>query len=93
VVFPPSILGSAAALGAAGAATGKARQLHHRAELADELEQAVAPGHSGIVALVSDPGVVEIRKALSEAVAIVESAIDDVAARDIKAAADAADEK
>ena len=93
VVFPPSILGSAAALGAAGAAAGKARQLHHRAELADEFEQAVAPGHSGIVALVSNPGVVEIRKALTDAVAIVESAIDDVAARDIKAAADAADEK
>ena len=38
VIFPPSILGSAAALGAAGAATGKIRQLHHRSELADELE-------------------------------------------------------
>ena len=30
VIFPPSIIGSAAALGAAGAATGKLRQLHHR---------------------------------------------------------------
>ena len=39
VIFPPSILGSAAALGAAGAATGKVRQLHHRSELADELEE------------------------------------------------------
>jgi uncharacterized membrane protein len=86
-IFPPSIIGSAAALGAAGAASGKIRQLHHRSELADELENAVAPGHSGIVALVSDPGVVEIRNALAEAEAIVESAIDDVAARDIKAAA------
>ena len=80
VIFPPSIIGSAAALGAAGAATGKIRQLHHRSELADELEDSIAPGHSGIVALVSDPGVVEIRKALAEADAIVESAIDDVAA-------------
>jgi hypothetical protein len=32
VIFPPSILGSAAVLGAAGAATGKARELHHRNE-------------------------------------------------------------
>jgi uncharacterized membrane protein len=94
VIFPPSIIGSAAALGAAGAASGKIRQLHHRSELADELEDAVAPGHSGIIALVSDPGVVEIRNALAEAEAIVESAIDDVAARDIKAAAkEAADEE
>jgi uncharacterized membrane protein len=93
-IFPPSIIGSAAALGAAGAASGKVRQLHHRSELADELEDAVAPGHSGIIALVSDPGVVEIRNALAEAEAIVESAIDDVAARDIRAAAkEAADEE
>ena len=83
VIFPPSVIGSVAALGAAGAATGKVRQLHHHSELAD----SIAPGHSGIVALVSDPGRVEIRKALALADAIVESAIDNVAARDIKAAA------
>ena len=93
VVFPPSILGSAAAIGAAGAATGKIRQLHHRSELADQLEDSIAPGHSGILALVSDPGVVEVRRALAAADAIVEGAIDDVAARDIKAAAKEADEK
>jgi uncharacterized membrane protein len=87
VIFPPSIIGSAAALGAAGAATGKLRQVHHRSELADQLEDSIAPGHSGIVALVSDPGVVEIRKSLALADAIVERAIDKVAAEDIKAAA------
>ena len=87
VIFPPSVIGSAAALGAAGAATGKIRQLHHRSELADELEDSIAPGHSGIVALGADPGVVAVREALAAADAIVEGAIDDVAARDIKAAA------
>ena len=87
LIFPPSVIGSAAALGAAGAATGKIRQLHHRSELADELEGAIVPGHSGILALVSDPGVLEIRRALAAADGIVQGAIDDVAARDIKAAA------
>jgi len=87
LIFPPSILGSAAVAGGLGAAVGKARQLHHRSELASELELAIAPGHSGIVALVSDPGAVEIRKALALADAIVESAVDDVLAKDIKAAA------
>ena len=87
IVFPPSILGSAAVIGGTGAAVGKARQLHHRHELSSELEMAIAPGHSGIVALVSDPGAVEIRKALALADAIVESAVDDVIAKDIKAAA------
>ena len=87
VIFPPSIIGSAVAVGAAGAAVGKARQLHNKSELSDELENAIAPGHSGIVALVSDPGAVEIRKALAAANAIVESAVDDVVRKDIKAAA------
>ena len=92
VIFPPSILGSAAALGAAGAATGKVRQMHHRSELAVELEDSIAPGHSGIIALVSDPGEVKIRQALADAEAVVERAIDDVAAEDIKAAAKEAKE-
>jgi uncharacterized membrane protein len=91
VLFPPSILGSAAVIGAAGAATGKLREIHHRSELATELESAIAPGHSGILALVSDPGAIEIRKALDKADAIVESAVDDVVAADIKAAAKEAD--
>jgi uncharacterized membrane protein len=87
VIFPPSVLGSTAVLAGAGAATGKIRQLHHRSELADELENSIAPGHSGILALVSDPGVVEIREALARADAIVEGAIDHVAGEEIKAAA------
>ncbi|HEY5186403.1 MAG TPA: hypothetical protein VIM19_16230, partial [Actinomycetes bacterium] len=62
-------------------------ELHHRSELEAELQDAIAPGHSGILALVSDPGAVEIRKALDKADAIVEKAIDQVAADDIKAAA------
>jgi uncharacterized membrane protein len=87
VLFPPSILGSAAVLGAAGAAAGKVRQRHHRSEIEKELQDSIAPGHSGILALVSDPGVVEIRKALDKADAIVERAVDKVAAEDMKAAA------
>jgi uncharacterized membrane protein len=87
VIFPPSVLGSAAVLGAGGAAVGKLRERHHRSELADSLQDAIAPGHSGIVAVVSDPGEVEIRKALAKADRIVENAINKVEADDIKAAA------
>ena len=92
VIFPPSILGSAAAVGAGGAAAGKLRERHHRKELATELEDSIAVGHSGIVALVSDPGAVKIQEALAEAEAIVQSAVDDVVADDIKAAAEDAPE-
>ena len=87
VIFPPSILASAAILGAGGAAVGKAREMHHKSEIADELQDALAPGHSGIIALVSDPQAVEIRKALDKANRIVEHAVDKVVADDIKAAA------
>ncbi len=87
VIFPPSIIASAAVLGAGGAAIGKARELHHRSELADELAGALDPGHSGIIALVSDPSVVEIRKALDKANRVVEHAVDKAVAADIKAAA------
>ena len=87
VIFPPSILGSAAVVGSAGALAGKLRQRHHHGELERQLEDAIAPGHSGLLALVSDPGAVKIRKALERADAIVETAIDTVEADDIKAAA------
>lgn len=87
VFFPPSIIGSALVLGAGGAAIGKAREVHHRSKLADELEGAIPPGHSGIVALVADPGAVEIQNALALADRVVQSAVDDVAAKDLKAAA------
>jgi uncharacterized membrane protein len=91
LIFPPSILGSAAVLGAAGAAAGKIGQLRHRGQLSRELESAVIPGHSAIVAVVSDPAVVELQKALATADAIVESAVDRVVADELRAAAKEAD--
>jgi uncharacterized membrane protein len=91
--FPPSILGSAAVLGAAGAAAGKDGQLRHRGQLSQELESAVTPGHSAIVAVVSDPAVVELRQALAMADAIVESAVDRVVADDLRAAAKEAEDE
>src|SRR3954454_12551130 len=87
VIFPPSILGSAAVVGSAGALAGKLRQRHHHSELEQQLEDAIPPGHSGLIALVSDPRAVKISKALERAEAIVESTIDKVEADDIKAAA------
>jgi hypothetical protein len=61
--------------------------VHHRSELAAELDEAIQPGNSGIIALVSDPQVVEIRKALEKADRIVEKAVDKAVAEDIEAAA------
>ena len=74
--------------GCGRAALGKVHQLHDKHGLEKDLSDAVAPGHSGIVALVSDPGAVEIREALAKANGIVEHAVNDVVAKDIHAIAD-----
>jgi uncharacterized membrane protein len=90
VIFPPSIIGSAAVLGAAGAGIGGLQKRHHRKELAEELTDAIDPGHSGLVLLVSDPAAVELQHALAKADHIVNKAVDKAAAEDIKAEAKAA---
>jgi uncharacterized membrane protein len=90
VLFPPSIIGSAALLGAAGAGIGGLQSRHHRKELAEELTDAIDPGHSGLVLLVSDPAVVELQQALAKADHIVQKAIDKAAAEEIKAEANTA---
>ncbi len=91
VLFPPSILGSATVLGAAGAGIGRLRHVHRRNELAEELALAIDPGHSGLLALVSDPAAVEVQKALAKANRIVQKAVDKAVAEDIKAEARAAE--
>jgi hypothetical protein len=83
VIFPPSILASAAATGAFGAAIGKAHNVIARKGLAEELAGVMKPNTAGIVALVEDTAVVEIRKALAKADRIVEKAIDEQTAAEI----------
>ena len=83
VLFPPSIIGSAAVLGAAGAGIGGLQKRHHRKELAEELTDAIDAGHSGLVLLVSDPAAVELQKALAKADHVVQKAVDKAAAEEI----------
>ena len=92
VIFPPSILASAAVLGTAGAALGKARNVFNRQGLADQLADVMKPNTAGIVALVEDTAVVEIREALDKADRIVEQAIDKQMAAEIDREAAAAKE-
>jgi uncharacterized membrane protein len=92
VLFPPSILGSAVVLGAAGAGIGRLRHRHYSQEFAEELAQGIDPGHSGIVALVSDPTEIELEKALAKADRIVQKAVDKAVADDLKAEAKASEQ-
>ncbi len=87
LIFPPSIIGSAVVVGLIGAAVGKGRNIHHRHQLAEDLAYAIDPGHSGLVALVSNPEAEKIVNALAKANRIVRKAVDDAAVDEIRSAA------
>ena len=89
-LFPPSILAGAVGVGALGAVAGKIRNLHHRSELEKELEEGLAPGTSGIVALVEDKAAAEVQRALAKADRIVSKSVDRAVAMEIDAEAQAA---
>jgi uncharacterized membrane protein len=82
-LFPPTILASALTVGGIGALVGKGRNLHHRKEIAEELEGIMAPNTTGIIALVEDTAVVEIEKALAKADKVVSKAVDKEIAAEI----------
>jgi uncharacterized membrane protein len=86
-IFPPTILGSAVALGAAGAAIGKVRNLLEKGKVADAVTGVLGPGTSGILALVQLGDVPAIEKDLSQAKAVKAVPVDDATAKAIKEAA------
>ena len=90
VIFPPSILASAVGFGAFGAAIGKAHNVLQRKGLAEELAGVMRPNTAGIIALVENTAVVEIREAMAKADRIVEKAIDEQVAKEIDREAAAA---
>ena len=92
VIFPPSILASAVGFGAFGAAIGKAHNVMERKGLAEELAGVMKPNTAGIIALVENTAVVEIRAAMAKADRIVEKAIDEQVAKEIDREATAAKE-
>jgi uncharacterized membrane protein len=89
-LFPPSLLAGAVGGGAIGAAAGKVRNLVRRSEVEKELESALEPGTSGILALVEDQAAAQVQRALAEADHIVSKSIDKALAMEIDAEAAAA---
>jgi len=87
VFLPATIIGGAVALGAAGAAAGKARNLYHRVEVEKELAGVITPGTSGILALVTatDAPAVEAKMPTAQEVKTVP--VDEETAGAIKEAA------
>jgi uncharacterized membrane protein len=86
ILFPPSILASAAVLGVAGAAAGKARNLWHRLEVEKDLASVITPGTSGILCLVSATGVEDVRLQMPEAEEVKTVPVDAETAEAVKEA-------
>jgi uncharacterized membrane protein len=89
VLFPPAVLGSALVGGAVGAVAAKVRQPHHRKEIEEQADRAIA--HTGVLAVGSSASLVPLRKALAGADRIVESTVDAEVAREFQDAARKAD--
>jgi len=90
IFLPATIIGGAIALGAAGAAAGKARNLYHRTEVEKELADVITAGTSGILALVSATAVEDVRLKMPEAQEVKSVPVSDEAAGAIKEVAEAA---
>jgi len=67
LIFPPTILAAAVGVGIAGAAVGKAGNVMMKSEVADELASVIAPGTSGIVALVNITAVDAVKQTIPDA--------------------------
>ncbi len=91
IFLPATIVGGAVALGFAGAAAGKARNLYHRVEVEKQLTDVITPGTSGILCLVSATAVEDVRLKMPDAQEVKAVPVDEEAADAIKAAAAAAD--
>lgn len=91
-LFPPTLIAGAVGGGVIGAAAGKIRNIVRRSEVEKELEDALAPGTSGILALVEDQAAAEVERALAKADKVISKSVDKAVAMQIDAEAAAAKE-
>ncbi len=89
LIFPPTILAGAVYAGVAGAAVGKARNVMMKSGVAEELSSVIAPGTSGIVALVSITAVDAVKATIPAATVVKSAPVDDETAAAVKQAAKA----
>ena len=90
LIFPPTIIAGAVSVGVAGAAIGKARNVIMKSDVADELASVIAPGTSGIVALVSITAVDAVKQTIPDAKVVKSAPVSDETAAAVKQAASAA---
>jgi uncharacterized membrane protein len=91
IVFPPSILASAAVLGGTGAILGKLGNIRQRNRVEKEVADVITAGTSGILALVDLKDVDAITASIPEAQEVKTIPVDESTAKAIEAAAGASD--
>ena len=87
VFLPATLVVGAVALGAAGAAAGKARNLEHRLDVEKELAGIITAGTSGILALVTAKDAPAVEAKMPQAEEVKTVPVDDETAGAIKEAA------
>jgi len=93
IIFPPAILASVVGWGVAGGVLGKLRNLRHRSQVSDQLDGALEPNHSGIIALIHAVDVDKVKAQIPDANKVTTADVDEDTAKDITEAAKKADEE
>jgi uncharacterized membrane protein len=83
ILFPPAIIASTIGWGIAGGALGKLRNLHHRDQVANQLEGAIGPNNSGIIALIHGVDLVKVKAEMPDATKVTTADVDEATAKDI----------
>ena len=89
IVFPPSILASAAWLGGAGLVVGKIGNVREKAKVEKAVADVITPGTSGILALIELDDVPAVTAAIPQAQAVKTIPVEDATAEAIEKAATA----
>jgi uncharacterized membrane protein len=87
IIFPPSILASAALMGTGGAAIGKIRNVVLQGKVAQDLASVMTPGSSGIIALARLAEVEQVKAAMPDAREVKAAPVSDEVAAAVKEAA------
>lgn len=90
IVFPPSILASAAVLGAGGAALGKVGNIRQKGKVEKEVADVLTPGTSGILALITVKDLPAVKETMPQAQEVKAIPVDDTTAAAIEKVADEA---
>lgn len=87
LIFPPSLLAGALVGAGAGLAIGGLVSHGQKAEIKADVEDALPPNSSGMVALFGEQWATDVDKALSKSSKVTKDQVDSTSAEEVKAAA------